>query len=488
MLAALTTRSQLKWTNVERVYANLVNAVGDGSKIAPPIELSKSESRVAYYSPSKQTIYVEQRFLQICSSFGSDSLNALAFILGHELAHFYRNHGWVHSSGMGYVDAELKANWKELSRDADNHAKDEAEADIFSGFYALVAGYNAMGVAANTLKTVYRAYGIQDTVPGYPSLGQRMEIANNAMQKSEELFMLFKVGVYCLSTEKYEVASRLFTNIYNQDYAGTEILNNLAISEILWGYRLYGEQPSYYYPVFITTETALDPDSRAGGEGEEHIRKGLTYLKTALGKEPKNASLLINTASAHAMLNEFTDAEYYLAKALESGCDELAASNLKGIIAAKKGDEKLAKGFWKSERKNDPLIALNYAIAFDDMVFGSAANQAERSIQLQPIDEVNLEDPQLKSKFRFKSIKMPGLKISYAELPNSMLIEVYGGSGINYLFQSFSSNKYEAQDLVWQTTLTSATSVVYSSKNYNVLKIKTSGTQIPEYIKYAWNN
>jgi len=487
MLAVTSMHGQLKWQNVERVYTNLVAAVGDGSKIAPPIELSKSESRVAFYSPSKQTIFIENRFLQICSSFGADSLNALAFILGHELAHFYRNHGWVHSSGMGYVDADLKANWKELSKDADNHAKDEAEADIFSGFYALVAGYNAMGVAAHTLKTVYKAYGINDTVPGYPSLGQRVDIATNAMAKSEELFILFKVGLYCLTAEKYEVASRLFTNIYNQDYAGSEILNNLAISEILWGYTLYGEEPAYYYPVFISTETALDPDSRGGAEGENHIRKGLSFLKIALNKEPKNPSILLNIASAYTMLNEYTDANYYLAKAKENGCPESSAANLEGIIAAKNGDVKLAKSMWKPARKSDNKAELNYNIIIKEMEFGAVATEHTEATDLLLIDKVELQDPQLKSKYSFKAIKMPGLKVSYTELPNSLLIEVYGGSGIDYRFQTFKTNDFEDQDYGWQQVLKSTTSEVYKSNNYNVMKIKNAGNKTPEYIKYVWN-
>ncbi len=488
MLVAFTTRGQLQWGSVERVYNNLIQAVGDGSKIAPPIELSRSESRVAYYSPSKQTIFVEERFLQICSTFGSDSLNALAFILGHELAHFYRNHGWVRANGMGYVDTELRENWKEMSKEADSHAKDEAEADIFAGFYSLVAGYNALPMAGKTLRTIYNAYGINDTVPGYPSLDQRVDISKRALGKATHLYTLFKVGLYCLATQKYDVASQVYTHIYNQDYAGAEILNNLAVAEILDGYQAYGEQPSFYYPIFISTETPLNPDTR-GGEGEAQIRKGIGYLKTALEKDGKNGTFMLNIASAYAMINEFVDAEYYLAKAEQADPTiEAKIENLKGIIAMKKGEEKLAKKTWKS-LKDDAYALGNYEVIFKDATYGlSVENSTEQSeaAPLPIVDEVDLTDPRLKSKFEFKKIRLPAIRISYVELESSTLIEVYGGSQIDYRFQTFSSDSYNGHDFKWQEVLASPTTTISNSGNYNILKIKNSGSDVPEYVKYVW--
>ena len=485
VLAMQTMHSQIAWTNVQRVYANLITAVGDGSKIAPPIELATSERAVAYYSPSKQTVFVEQRFLQICQGMGADSLNALAFILGHELAHFYRNHGWVHSSGMGYVDAELKADWKELSKDAVNHAKDEAEADIFSGFYALVAGYNAMGVAAKTLTTVYRAYGINDTVPGYPTLQQRVEIATNAESKSEELYLLFRTGIYCISTNKYEVATKIYTSIYNQDYAGTEVLNNLGIAQLLWGYSIYGEVPSFVYPVFVSTETALDSASR-GTEGEDLIRNGIAFIKQALDKDAKNTLFMLNIASGFAMINEFTDAEYYLSKVettqdptLKAGC-----ANLRGIIAMKKGDAKLAKKMWSSGKDDDAFAAMNLGQNFGKAKKEGNLSKPENSAELSQVDAIDLGDPQLKSKIKYKVIKLPGLKISYAELPSSTIIEVYGGSAIDYRFQTFESKKFEDRDFAWKAGLASPTTTVFVSENYDVLKIKNSESKLPEFVKY----
>lgn len=484
-LAMFTTHGQIKWTSVEAVYKNLIVAIGDGSKIAPPIAPSRTESRVAYYSPSRQTVYVEEKFLAVCASFGADSLNALAFILGHELAHFYRNHGWASASGMGYIDAETKEDWKSMKSESSNRAKDESEADIFSGFYALIAGYNAMPVAEKTLKALYESYGIPDSIPGYPTLGQRVGIAENAMAKSRSLYVQFSVAIYCLATEKFDVASKIFTSIYNDDYAGGEILNNLAISEILQGYQLLGESPTYYYPVFISTETPLDPNSR-GSEGEEHIRSGIAYLKEALKKDESNFSIFTNLASAYAMLNEYVDAEYYISKLEAADASNQAAICLRGIIAAKKGDTKLAKNIWKKYVKDDVLISKNYATHVEKAKEAVFAEAKADAAALQMIDDVDLSSPGFKNNFNFEVVKLPGLKISYLELENSIIIEVYGGSGIDYRFQSFKSPDFETINFAWQQVLRSASSTIENSRNYNVLKLSELSTKTPQYIKYVW--
>ena len=484
-LALLPMQGQVKWATVEQVYHDLVTAVGDPTLIAPPLKSSNSESRVAYYSPGRQTIFVEQKFLAICSGFGADSLNAVAFILGHELAHVYRNHGWVNTSGMGYVDAEMKQDWKAMRKDKTMHAKDETEADIFSGFYSLVAGFNTMPIAGKTLKTIYAGYGIKDSIPGYPTLQQRVGIAQNAINKSKDLYALFNVGIYSLAINQYDIAAKLFTHIYNQDYAGTEILNNLAIAEILGGYQKYGETPSYNYPLFISTETALDPNSR-GNEGETQIRNGIKYLKQALTKKEKDPTILLNLASAFAMLDEFVDAQYYLAKSAEAAGDKLGIKNLSAIIAMKKGDAKLAKKTWKKTQNMDALAQANYSSFFGKGNSEIPLAGSQKSPNLPEIDHVDLGDPGLRRKFNLKSVKLPGIKVSYAELESSTLYEVYAGSGKSYRFQHYRARLPGDVDYNWKLILTSSTTQIEESQNFNVLRIAKDASK-HSYVKFLKN-
>ncbi len=468
---AMHLHGQVKWASVEKVYANLITAIGDNSKIAPPIKSSRTESRVAYYSPTRQTIYIEEKFLSVCASFGADSLNVLAFIVGHELAHVYRNHGWVSANGLGYVGGELKDDWKNLRNDETSHAKDESEADIFSGFYTMMAGYNGMEVAEKALTKLYQEYSIPDTVAGYPTLQQRVEISKSARQKANDLYLVFNTGLYCLATQKYGVAADLYTYIYNQDYTGTEILNNLAIAEILMGYNLLVEEPNFYYPIFISTETELESGTR-GNEGEEHIKKGIVYLQQALKKEESNPSLYLNLACAYAMLNSFVDANYFLEKARAAKANQSAIENLQAIIAYKNGDIKSAKKIWKSLRADDAFAAKNYQthIAKKEEVLLATANQVEKQAK---IDDIDLTDNNLRKSVDFEVIKLPGLKVSYAKLPNSLLIDVYGGGALNYRFQIFNIQLPDTDNEVWTPVIQSSTKVIQENKDKNRLKIKS---------------
>lgn len=42
--------------------------------------------------PDKIQIGLEEKAYDICISFGADSLNALAALLGHELVHYFEKH------------------------------------------------------------------------------------------------------------------------------------------------------------------------------------------------------------------------------------------------------------------------------------------------------------------------------------------------------------------------------------------------------------
>jgi hypothetical protein len=188
------------------------------------------------------------------------------------------------------------------------------------------------------------------------------------------------------------------------------------------------------------------------------------------------------------MLNEFVDAEYYLAKAESKDDKNSDVVCLKGIIAAKKGDLKSAKKYWKQEKQNNALAAKNYAAFFEKKNDEELLAQGNSGSFNTPIvDNVNLSDPSLKSNFDFEVIKMPGLKISYIELESSTLIEVYGGAEIDYRFQRVKRQIFETPSAAWESALNSSTSTIEINKGYNLLRATNINSgEKTEFIKYVW--
>ena len=76
----------------------------------------------------------------LCRAQGPDSLAALAALLGHELAHYYEDHGWIGDFGNGFADLEVAQSLKRQKRSPEKVVEIETQADYFGGFYGYVAG------------------------------------------------------------------------------------------------------------------------------------------------------------------------------------------------------------------------------------------------------------------------------------------------------------------------------------------------------------
>lgn len=76
------------------VYKKLCDAAGDFRRGLPRLIVMDRVSRIASYRSSDNTLILELKAYNICSSFGKDADAALAFLLGHELTHFYQEHDW----------------------------------------------------------------------------------------------------------------------------------------------------------------------------------------------------------------------------------------------------------------------------------------------------------------------------------------------------------------------------------------------------------
>ncbi|MGB3085257.1 MAG: hypothetical protein WBB21_11110, partial [Saprospiraceae bacterium] len=71
----------------QKVLHKLYMANGNFQRKIPTIELINQQQNIAVYIKKKNLIQLEIKAFQLCSSFGKDSLDALAFILSHELVH-----------------------------------------------------------------------------------------------------------------------------------------------------------------------------------------------------------------------------------------------------------------------------------------------------------------------------------------------------------------------------------------------------------------
>lgn len=235
-------QSHPKYVTVRKVYTRLVHAFGDG-RPSPKLRLvstsAPSSNIIAWYDHIENTLTLEERAYDLCRLQQADSLHALATILSHEMAHYYKDHHWGSYFGNDFADLDVGMDVKSLQYNRQKRLELEAEADFFGGFAGFLAGYNTLGVSANILQSIYKVYQLDKADAAYASLAERMEIARRSQKKLETLVPVFEAGTSLLLVGRYEEAARCFDYVAHR-FPSREILNNAGVARALDAIRLLG--------------------------------------------------------------------------------------------------------------------------------------------------------------------------------------------------------------------------------------------------------
>lgn len=389
-------RSHPKCKTARGVFNDLVRAIGDG-RTRPKLQVlpagAGGRMKVAWYVPQANAVTIEERAYDLCAAMGSDSLSALATLLGHELAHYYKDHGWVGDFGNGFADLEVGQTLAELKHDLAKVVEMETEADYFGGFAGYVAGYNSLGVAPRTFSAVYDAYELSAEIPGYPSLAERQEIAQRSEDKVRNLVPIFEAGTKLMIIGRYEEASRLFDFIA-RDFPSREILNNAGVARVLEALSLYpAGRRRYVYPLELDAETRLSgtkADEYGFAEDNEErigllLEEAQEAFESAIRKDNNYATAHVNLACAYGLQEEFEDAVDSAEKAIrlaEKGGEVTTLANGRIALAIAQAEGELqenrviAEGLRAALVGNEPVAQKNLSALAGGTAPPNAATEA----------------------------------------------------------------------------------------------------------------
>lgn len=244
---------------VHQVYDQLTEAIGDKSRTPPQLKVVNRKQAVAsYYAGEKNTIELEVPAIQICRSLGKDSVNALAFLLGHELGHYYRNHSFLKDAASSYAGMDMGDKLAAAKVALDTTIKCETEADEFACYYAQMAGYS-ITAAETFIRAIYRGYELPDSIRRYPSLNERCGIASEVQSRMQELHKVFNLANIMMMENDCETAAILYQYILNRNFGSREVKNNLGVCMAMQGLRFKDDHWKNVIFPFM-----LDPSSRAG--------------------------------------------------------------------------------------------------------------------------------------------------------------------------------------------------------------------------------
>ena len=286
---------------VKDIYQNIITSIGNNSLYPPELHFSDETRSVAYMS--SKGITIEQKTIDLFC--GEDNFeNKIAYIIAHELAHYYLEHSWTSNTGLSY--ASSIGEFLEGSSIEDllkTKKRDESQADLYAGFYGQIAGYNTLGFGEIALTEVYESYKLPKELKGYPSFDERIEILNSRIKKANNLALLFELGNVFLKNKNYNSAKYCFEFILKSKFNSREIYNNLGLSFLLFGVSISDKPISnLVYPLFIDQQTRAEVNSTRSGSfldnPQEMILEAQKLFNRALALdtsyEPAKQNLIVS--------------------------------------------------------------------------------------------------------------------------------------------------------------------------------------------------
>lgn len=346
-------------------------------------------------------ILIDEGMIEVCRKMGKDSMDAMAFIIGHELAHHYNHHFWASHFGTAFADERWGQMIDSLGSEEEFIQFYETQADDFGLFFAYVAGYQPFGISEKLYRTIYETFELPDKLKGYPSLEERIRIAGMAEERVAKLVPIFKAGkyLYILSAAeegKYKElllgkSRECFETLVDRKMVNREIFNNLGVVYLQLALAILDKQEHpYNYPVVFDEDSRIIKDygSATGTKGhgwadvEAHamqlLSHAIRYLDQATDLDHSYGIGYLNQCIGYYLSKMPFDAAYYLEKArmaaLEADDEMLLAAcmEMEAIIATSEDVERAVTLFNKAEQMGSPLAAINRTIARNGPIAGQS--------------------------------------------------------------------------------------------------------------------
>ncbi len=286
------------------IYNKLVAARGDYRFPVPKLSIKNQERSVAWMDYDKLEITLEAKALEVCKPYGDA---AIAFLLGHELTHYYEKHAWRRGFVADNRDLKIGMVLNDIADDAAN----ETEADYLGGLLAYSAGYGLFDKGDEVIKKLYDAYQLPPDIDGYPSLMDRQALAKRTTEKLEELVEAFEMASLLTAIDRYSEAYAYYRHVL-MAYQSREIYNNLGVTAVLDAMQYMKEsEKKFKLPLELDLESSGTRGSGMATDVAAKLRQAILHFDAAISLDPNYAPAYLNKACAYTLLGDTTKARFY---------------------------------------------------------------------------------------------------------------------------------------------------------------------------------
>jgi tetratricopeptide (TPR) repeat protein len=296
---AINAQQRYQQELVQKIFQEVNHTFG-AFRGSIKIELMKAQKSdkplIAQYRAIDQKILLSEQVYELCRGLGSDSLNSLAIIIGHELSHHYLKHSWNESYGFSEESKNIPVHEKEQL---------EKEADFYGCYAAQVAGYYTDAAFYKIIEAIYQHFDLTNKLKGsYPSKEVRQQTYRHRSRELQQLVAVFRMGQLLYLNKSFVEASTCFEYI-SRSLPSPEVLNNYAAA-LIQSHLSQESNPrvkKFIFPIEFDVNTRLNTQPKLRGRGENQLKEAQQRLENALAINPDYVAARINLACVYVLQN-----------------------------------------------------------------------------------------------------------------------------------------------------------------------------------------
>lgn len=281
---------------IKKVYDDIFRSMTNGKIKKPVLQVIEDSSKIIYYTPDLNAIVFSEKFARVMRSFGKDSMNAVAHVLGHELAHVILQQGDFLKLGSGYADAEFNEklkNYQGLLKDS--LALFEREADENAIFYAHISGYQTTHIAEKVLDSIYSSFKLKDKkLKNYPELSERIALVESSSKRMEVLLKLYDFGIIATMKGQFDQAIYFFELIQDERFTSKEVLNNLGAVYLMKVKSILKDDFPYDLPFQMDCSSSLSQQRDISDDVDQLLEAAKRCLAEAIKMDDHYYFALMN--------------------------------------------------------------------------------------------------------------------------------------------------------------------------------------------------
>lgn len=389
------TDDSARYNKALRVFDKLVEARGDFRLPVPKLVMLKGrkDGNAAFMNYQLHEVQLEEIAYNAAIEYGDAGL---AFLLAHELTHYYEKHGWRSGFAQEYGDLKIGMKLQKLTDKVAN----ETEADYLGGFLTYSAGYGLFDKGPEMIQKIYKAYNWgSGESENYPSMTDRQTLLQRTKEKLENLIDVFEMANLLTAIGRYDEAYQYYQYVALR-YQSREIYNNLGVTKLLEAMDEFEEKELVFrFPVQLDLDFSGSKGAGAGSGREAKIRQALLQFDAAISLDPDYAPAYLNKACAYVLLGDYTRARFFAAEEARAAAlrnkqyakTAVDAEVLLGIIEAKNGNKDYARKIFETVVKTDSsaLAAINLKILNEEPL--PPAPKEKTSLKAETIDGLKMQ-------------------------------------------------------------------------------------------------